>query len=313
MLIVLSEKIMISDYLNFIEIVNKRCNIGTASRLLNISRHKLLASIQVIEAEIGTEILDKTTTPWQITAKGKEVYNQYKDIYDWHTEALATAKLQFNRKPLKMMIDSNIFSLLTHAGLVEFLYDKPGILLDTYPSHQYAAHEEMDIIIADFIPSEAKYICEKISTFKTKLFCSQAYLAKYGAINTPQDLTKHHSRLCLYKSMLKNNRLEVIKSSDKSKESIELPSCAITFTTNAFRFHDFNQTNFIFAMTDNEYTHEIAHNILPEYELSNIDNYLSVDKYAFQSREELRLLCKFIKSVNIENMMLKRDREERII
>lgn len=304
---------MISDYLNFIEIVNKRCNLGIASRLLNISRHKLFNSIQVIEAEVGAEIFDKTTTPWQITAKGKEVYQQYQDIYAWHSLALNTAKLQFARKPLKMMIDSNIFSLLTHAGLVEFLYDKPGILLDTYPAHQYAEHEEMDIIIADFIPSEAKYISEKISSFKTKLFCSHTYLNKYDAINKPQDLAKHHSRLCLYKSMLKNNQLEIIKSSDRSITHIQLPSCAIKFTTNAFRFHDFNHTNFIFAMTDNEYIHEIAHNILPEYELSTINNYLSVDKYAYQSREELRLLCTFIKSVNIEHMMLKREREGRKI
>lgn len=296
---------MIEKYFIFIEFVNKKCNLGIVTRLLNISRHKVITSIREIEAELGTDIFVKNAKPMKLTPTGARIYNQYYDIYELHLSNLEISKNKFAYQPINFMIDSKMLTMLFHTNFLEFMEEHNDILINFYPFQINSMLETMDIILADYKPSPHKYNIQGLYKFRSKLFCKHDYQDRYGKIITPQDLVKHRHRICLYRSMLKNGILKMTNIKDNQDISIDIGNVAIFFETSAYSFHQFSNTDFIYLLdSDNnliESSNEVVQ-ILHDYQLPDVYNYISVSKSSQQSRPEIRKFSDFLRNINFNDI-----------
>lgn len=292
---------MIEKYFIFIEFVNKKCNLGIITRLLNISRHKVIACINEIELELGTNLFIKNTKPMKLTPTGERIYNQYCDIYELHLSNLEISKNKFSYQPINLMIDSKMLTMLFHTNFLEFMEEHNDIMINFYPFQINSMLETMDIILADYKPSPHRYNIQELYRFKSGLFCKHDYQDQYGKIITPQDLITHKHRICLYRSMLKNGILKITDIRNNQDVIIDMGDVAIFFETSAYSFHQFSTTDFIYLLdSDSNFTESLNNvvQILPNYQLPEISNYISVSKSSQQSRPEIRKFSDFLRNIN---------------
>lgn len=171
-------------------------SFSAAAKRLNLSAARVSKSIEGLEKELGSVLLNRSTRYMQITSSGESCYNQaLVMINQWQALQQASC-VEHNRAKGKLHISVPTSLALTKLApiLDQFMTAYPQIFLDIQLSNEQVnlVEQQYDLVLrlTPKMPDSA-LLCRKITSYQFIACAAPAYLAQHGEPVQPADLTHH--------------------------------------------------------------------------------------------------------------------------
>lgn len=182
------------DDLALFSAVAEAGSIVGASRRLRQPKSTVSRRLQVLEERLGVRLIERTTRRLALTDTGQALYERARPALLLLSEAAAEAAGS-QREPRGRVRLTTGAGMATHvfAGvLAEFvqLYPKVTLELDLTDRQVDIVAESFDIAIRAGELQDSSLVQRKLGTSRNVLVASPAFLARHGAIETPQALAE---------------------------------------------------------------------------------------------------------------------------
>ena len=172
-----------------------RLNISAAGRELGLTPGTSSAKLSRLEADIGADLLHRSTRQVSLSQKGMEFLPYAREIVA--QEDAAWAMLSDNadelRGTLKFAATSTFAQLHVIPHLAEFLERYPGINIELKLSDLQVNLIErgFDLALRNFAIEDSNLRARKLADDNRILCASPEYLSRYGIPQQPRDLINH--------------------------------------------------------------------------------------------------------------------------
>jgi DNA-binding transcriptional LysR family regulator len=168
-------------------IIAREGSLTSAAKVLNVSQPTLSRHINALEAELGFDLFERTSTGLLLTVKGQLLFE--------HVERMAECANAFSLEATKQSTtikgDVRISAPEVFAGLMlpklvlDINEQYPDINVEIQANNKVAdlLHREADIAIRTFRPTEVELIVKKLVEGKGRLYCAKNYLHSGVTVN----------------------------------------------------------------------------------------------------------------------------------
>ena len=155
-------------------------------------REAMLASLDRLEARLGTTLFEQTREGQVLTEAGERLLAAVEAM------ALAAAEVSEGNEggglsgTLRISVSEGFGTWFLASRLPEFAAAHPGLTLDLVASSGFLSpsKREADIAVVLSRPKAGPVIARKLSDYALRLYASPAYLAAAGMPEQPQDLAR---------------------------------------------------------------------------------------------------------------------------
>ena len=200
----------------FIRLVEVR-SFTQVARELRVKQSTISKWLAAMEAELGVQLIDRTTRSHRVTEAGRLFYESAKQMVDAYDSAVAA--LQEDQSTLRGRLRLSlpvVFGKLYVVPLVaRFLRLHPELEVEMQLTDRYVSlvEEGFDLAIRVGVPSDSSLISHNLGNCVRRLVASPEYLKRRGTPQTPSDLAQHH---CLAHTELSTNPTWVLSKAGQS-------------------------------------------------------------------------------------------------
>lgn len=179
----------------FVRIVEAN-SFSKAAETLNLPRAALTATLQKLEAYLGTQLLQRTTRRLSLTPEGAEYFRHCIDIL----KAVDTAELAFRgpdaKKPrglLRINLPNTVGRRLVVPHIAHFHAAWPDVQLQLSLTDRLVdlTQEGIDCALRVGTLQDSAFIGKQLGLMRFVTCASPAYLAQHGTPHTLADLAAH--------------------------------------------------------------------------------------------------------------------------
>jgi len=187
----------LEDMQVFIRVVDAG-SISKAAEQLGIAKSAVSRRLADLESRLGVRLLNRTTRISSLTEAGTGFYQRSRKIIDDVTELNALTNQSNSALEGRINIAVPLSFGRSHLApaIDDFIKLHPELSININFSDQQInlVEEGIDLAVRIADLKDSSLIARKISTIKTLICASPAYLQKYGTPKTADDL-KHHALL----------------------------------------------------------------------------------------------------------------------
>ena len=178
----------------FLAVVETGSFVGAADKL-SLSKAVVSRQVAVLENQLGTRLLHRTTRQVSLTSDGELFSMRSRDLLQQWQEAIDEVSHRTVRASGTLRINVPLSYGVMHLAPLwpAFMQQHPDVLLDLTLSDRVVdlVDEGYDLAIRiGHLPSSS-LVSRRLSTMRLKLCASQAYLKQHGAPKRPSDLATH--------------------------------------------------------------------------------------------------------------------------
>jgi DNA-binding transcriptional LysR family regulator len=194
--------------------------VGTFSAVadeLRVKQSTVSKWIAALEAELGTQLVERTTRSQRVTDSGRLFYQRARDILATYEDT--AAELHSRDAPLRGRIRINapvVFGRLYVAPHVaRFLRRHPQLEIELVFDDRYVnlVEEGFDIAFRTGIPTDSTLRARKLAEPSRRLVASPGYLQASSPLRAPSDLAGHS---CLLHTGLQTRQTWLLRRGDRS-------------------------------------------------------------------------------------------------
>ncbi len=167
-----------------------------AADVLGLSKSFVSKQVSLLEAELGTRLLYRTTRKLSLSDEGTRFYNHCKFIMDEAASARAEIiESQSNpRGKVRITVPQSLINTNIGQVLLSFQQAYPNIDLDIIVSGDFLdlVGQGIDLALRIGLLEDAMQSCHKLMDCSFHVVASQSYIDKWGKPNTPAELTQHN-------------------------------------------------------------------------------------------------------------------------
>ena len=179
----------------FIEIVESG-SFTQAAENLQVHRPAVTKALQLLEQHCGTRLLQRTTRRISLTPDGETFYHRSKPLLSQADELLESFGAdRVLRGQLRVDMPIAFATLLVVPRLPDFYRQHPDleIILSSSDRRRDMLRDGLDCLLRVGELDDGDYIARKLGNIKMTTCASPAYIARYGAPNTLEDLQQHQA------------------------------------------------------------------------------------------------------------------------
>jgi DNA-binding transcriptional LysR family regulator len=185
----------LNDVAVFVQVV--RCgSFVEASRRQGVPPNTLSRRIQLLESQLGTRLLQRSTRKLSLTSAGESFYDRCSGAVDGLADAGHDLMLgsQEPAGQVRVAAPANFFDFFPMEWLAEFLAVHPRVSVDFVLSDARAdlIADRIDVAIRGGVLEDSSFFARKVLDAGTDcLVASPAYMATRGEPGNLRDLTDH--------------------------------------------------------------------------------------------------------------------------
>lgn len=219
----------------FIAVVEAN-GFAAAARRLQLSTAAVSRQVTGLEAELGTQLLKRTTRQIALTEIGARYYQHCKQtlsalqaaeeiILNSQTEAVGTLRLTSNRYFAMHYLIPRLTAFMAENPKLKIHFE----LAERFPD---LAQENIDVLVGVSLEGPPELVRKQIATTRYVMCASPRYLEQFGIPQTPEDLTQHryitHSmRNPDHVVTFKNNQAIYLEPYLRLNDSVAMAQCAM--------------------------------------------------------------------------------------
>ena len=271
---------MFNDISIFVAIVDAR-SFMQAAKNLKTSQATVSRRLQMLEKELRITLIIRNTRNFEISKAGKRLYQSVKDQQvSLHNivEDLRGEQEDITGRIRVALPTVLAYNMIT-PYLAEFMRANPGLELEVcYLSNEVdLIRDNFDLAIVNYRPKQQTVLIRKFHSIQTGLYCSPAYIERYGEPTELDGLNKSH--LCVGNINFDLTTDREVYTIHKSGMVLLYPNHGRFFTNNGFHNKQIAAGGHaIVGGWDGLFIEEIKngtiHRVLPEYEFGELTFYL---------------------------------------
>ncbi|HEJ6940126.1 TPA: LysR family transcriptional regulator [Serratia marcescens] len=166
-----------------------------AAESLNLPKTTLSAQVGALEKRLGVRLLNRTTRHLSLTDEGATYYERVVVLLSQleEAEAVVTASKVMPKGRLRVDMPPAVGHRIVIPALNSFIERYPDITLEIgctdRPIDLIA--EGMDCVLRGNLIHDESLVARKLGSFDIGTCASPAYLARFGAPQTPKDMEEH--------------------------------------------------------------------------------------------------------------------------
>jgi DNA-binding transcriptional LysR family regulator len=178
----------------FLTIIQEN-SFAAAARKQGISTAAISRQISRLEADLGVQLLERTTRQIALTEVGAQYYQYAKRALNELTDAQALIQgSQIEPSGSLKMTSNRYFAnkyLIPH--LAEFIKRYPKLILNLELAERFPDfnEENIDILFGVSLEGPPDLVRKRIMTTRYVLCASKGYLKKFGTPSSPEELSQH--------------------------------------------------------------------------------------------------------------------------
>lgn len=177
-------------------------SFSKAARQQGMSPSSVSKAIQRLEANLNTQLFERTTRKIRLTHDGAIFFERCKQILaDLEQAELALSQARSQMKGL-LRIDINVSLGQRYIvpALTHFLNSYPEVQLDVSLSNQTVdlIEDGIDVVVRIGAIGDSQLIMQPLATTRFVVCASPGYLERYGTPQTPEDLQQHNCLNFIY-------------------------------------------------------------------------------------------------------------------
>ncbi|MGD8171646.1 LysR substrate-binding domain-containing protein [Vibrio sp. TRT 21S02] len=185
----------VDDLILFTQVVE--CgSFSKAAEHNHITKSMISKRVSKLEADLGTQLLYRTTRKLTLTEAGEVLYHRSKDI---HTTAKAAFEsiTGYNESlagHIRMSVPTISGELLLAESISEFCNNNPGLSVDMSMDNHFVdlIADNYDLVIRTGYLEDSSLIARFIFNSRWMICASPEYIAQYGEPETPNALLRHN-------------------------------------------------------------------------------------------------------------------------
>lgn len=193
-----------------------------AAEKLGLSKSFVSKQVSVLEQDLGTRLLYRTTRKLSLSDEGRQFYNHCKIIMEDAENARAEVIDRQGAPRGKIRITMPQSLIISGFGklLIEFQLQYPEIKLEVIASGRIEdlVEEGIDIALRVGQLEDSSLISRRLADCSFQVVASPSYIEKWGAPDQPADLMQHN---CLIYGDSKINRSWPFRSPDGESMTVK--------------------------------------------------------------------------------------------
>ncbi|MBU4613132.1 LysR family transcriptional regulator [Achromobacter sp. GG226] len=178
----------------FVAVLDAGSFAGAATRL-GTSPAQASKRVSRLEAELGVQLITRTTRALSATEAGLAYYERIKPLLDEYEAIEADIRSASSAPSGKLRLTAPISFGTTELApvLIAFAQAYPDIQLDVSFADRLASlvDEGFDAAVRIGKPADSSLIARRLAPSRIVVAAAPAYLAQHGTPQTPADLTQH--------------------------------------------------------------------------------------------------------------------------
>lgn len=221
---------LLANELSLFALVVEAKSFNKAAVVADMSTPALSKRISKLEADLGVQLLYRTTRRLTLTEAGEKLYLRAKDINKQVNEALGEVSRHSEQLigHIKMTVPSISGELFLAEHIARFCQDNPDISVEVRLENEFIdiVKEGIDLAIRTGVLEDSSLIAKPLITSHWVVCCSKSYIEQYGKPRQPEELTEHN---CLAYTYQNDGAYEWRFSQGKYQKIIKISG---TFATN---------------------------------------------------------------------------------
>lgn len=187
------------DDVSIFTTVIERGSFISAATKLNIPSSTVSRRVSKLEADLGIQLIERTSRKMRLTEKGKTFFEQcaphINSLKENATELMASRDGIQGR--LKVTAPIFLGSEVLGDWFADFVKNNQSIKLEIVLSNQYEdiLDEEIDLAIRVGPLEDSRFIAQYLFTSRFVLCASPHYVEAFKTINSPHDIPQHQAIL----------------------------------------------------------------------------------------------------------------------
>ncbi|MDX1301872.1 LysR family transcriptional regulator [Photobacterium sp.] len=185
----------IDDLVLFTQVI-EHGSFSKVATLNKITKSVVSKRISKLEAELGVQLIYRTTRKLTLTEPGTVLYHRAKDINQVAQSAFnaITGYSEALSGHIRMSVPTISGELLLAEAVSDFCQKHPGLSVDMSLDNQFVdlVAENYDLVIRTGYLEDSSLIARHIFNSRWMICASPDYLAKNGTPDTPKALLRHN-------------------------------------------------------------------------------------------------------------------------
>ncbi|MEL6385237.1 MAG: LysR family transcriptional regulator [Cyanobacteria bacterium J06626_18] len=179
----------------FLKVVEAKSFVKAAN-LLELTPSAISKSVSALEAELGTQLLKRSTRSLSLTQDGAMFYERCRQLSDEYDDIEATLRGTYQSPQGRLRVDVPMVvgRFLVLPKLPEFLSRYPKLQLELAVNDRPIdlIQEGYDAVVRIGELKDSNLLIQPLATLYLATYASPEYLAKYGEPQIPEDLLHHN-------------------------------------------------------------------------------------------------------------------------
>ncbi|MCA9671741.1 MAG: LysR family transcriptional regulator [Myxococcales bacterium] len=175
---------------------NTFADVASELRVRQSTVSKWLAEL---EAQIGVQLIERTTRTRRVTEAGQRFYERARDLVASYAQAVAEASARETTVRGRLRVSVPVvfgrLFVLPHIAALLRRHDELELELTFNDRYVNLIEEGYDVALRVGIPIDSTLRTRKLGETARVLVASPSYLAKHGAPRSPRDLAQHQCLL----------------------------------------------------------------------------------------------------------------------
>lgn len=192
----MADSLDVNDLLLFARVADSG-SFSRAAERLGLPKSTVSRRIAALERRLGERLLQRTTRQLKITEWGEAVLGHARELATEVEDVLALAsnRQQQPSGRLRVTMPGDLANQALAPAIARFVADFPRVALelDLSPRRVDLIAEGFDLAIRiGALVDDANLVARPVARFQLGLFASPAYLARFGAVEHPEQLAAMH-------------------------------------------------------------------------------------------------------------------------
>ena len=210
----------LNDTLVFVKVV-QHGSLTAAARALDLPKTTVSRKLRALEDRLGARLLNRTTRRLALTEAGT-IYFEHSKRIATDLEAAESAVHQLEGNPrgwLRVTAPYSLGTGLLAPILHEFRARHPDVQVDIVLSNDILdlVQNEIDVALRIGRLPDSTLVARQLTTWPTRVFASEGYLARHGEPLVPDDL-RDHQALVLTRHKNGHNHLWPLSDGHEERE-----------------------------------------------------------------------------------------------
>ena len=174
--------------------VAERRSFSKAARALGLSPAAVSRSVKRLEAELGTELVHRTTRSVELSREGQAFHRRARIALE--ELRLAAGELSQSRREVSGTVTLSASLVLGRVLAAELprlldLHPKLRVELELSDSYRRLVDDRVDVAVRVGVVDAEGLVAKKLSRLRWLTVASPAYLARFGIPEQPEELETH--------------------------------------------------------------------------------------------------------------------------